>query len=383
MRIVGSLTLVAIVVLARGEQGGLQGFHRLLSGIALVYPHLSRWLATKLARPRPVELGTSLVDDFLLGATIYTSGFSPVPTSSLLTIALANGMALGGPRWMTLAGVGAALGATVAMPFLGVNFMPRAQLEVDLTAAGSLLLYFTLFAYTAWSRSLALIRSRRRLRQENLAAEIATKKAEALLYGALPPEPAQELRARGEVTARRLEEAALIAVRVEPRTADGGAPDATALFAEANRVFKALDAIAERLGLEPVRTTVTGWLAIGGVAGAAGGLDEAAAAALEILELSADASLGRPAPRICAAIDSGWVAGGLIEARRFGFALWGPAAERVERLAASASAGEVWATAECATKLGAKFRVEPAATAVTLGEGREISPVRILHGETT
>ena len=72
MRIVGSLTLVAIVVLARGEQGGLQGFHRLLIGIALVYPHLSRWLATKLARPRPVELGTSLVDDFLLGATIYT-----------------------------------------------------------------------------------------------------------------------------------------------------------------------------------------------------------------------------------------------------------------------------------------------------------------------
>jgi len=337
MRIFGGLSIALIVYLgARGD--GFHLPHLLFFGFVFVYPHIVQLLAVRLEASRRVQMGGTLIDAFAIGAAISLVGFSPVPTLSLLTIALANGMALGSFGFMTATAGTIALAVAACRALIGEAPPVRDIVEMDLAAAVVLLLYFIYFAWVAYRRSVALQGSRVALRQQKIAAEIEKTRSDRLLLAILPEAAAREYEARGAVTPVSLPAATILiadacgfgefAERIGPMEA----------ISRLNGTFKAFDAICRRHGLEPLRSSGDAYLA---VASGSTSAEAAFAAALEMRRHADDAAEERRVreqePLVLRfALHSGEVLAAVIETEKFSYDLFGETialALEVERMA--------------------------------------------------
>lgn len=342
------------------EFGHFGAWHALVVLIGLVYPHLSYFLQARLELGRRVEHATLVVDTFCAGSTIYMLGFAELPSVALVLITLINPVAFTGFAmigWATLSFV-----LAIALPWwtLGPNFAPSGIGWVNLGAVVYLFVYYLLFAHAVFLRTVALQRSRRELRQQRITIEIGKKRSDALLLSILPRKAASEYEARGAVAPRRIENAALLLVRVSGL---GEGPDPARAFDETTEVMRALDAICARHGLDGLKTFGNTCLAAaldapGPEAGAA-----ALAAAREIIadlreQNQARAARGE-APLACSAVlHAGPVAAGVLETRKVTYELLGPAVAEVAAASRNVPEGRLAAT-QAACEL-AGVRGEPA-----------------------
>jgi cytochrome bd-type quinol oxidase subunit 2 len=164
MRFLGATFLILITALHLSESGRFGASHVVLIGVLFVHPHVVFLLRRRYDRRR-VEAVAFLVDAFLLGLVLYVTGFSLLPSLILVTVALANALAVNGFGHMLLSGLALAAGVTLPMLVSGFNVDPRDSVAIDAACSAFLFVYFNFFAYSAYNRSRLLEQSQADLRR--------------------------------------------------------------------------------------------------------------------------------------------------------------------------------------------------------------------------
>jgi class 3 adenylate cyclase len=209
------------------------------------------------------------------------------------------------------------------------------------------------------------------LERLNVELEDERAKAERLLHNVLP-EPIAERLKRGEQTiADAFDEVSVLFADIVGFTDLSSKIPASELVVLLNEVFSAFDALAEKHGLEKIKTIGDAYMV---VAGLPSRRDDHAVAlstmALDMLDAIADfnakhgTSLGM---RI--GINSGPVVAGVIGKRKFIYDLWGDAVNTASRMESSGVPGRVQVSASTAARLEGKVPTEDRGVVTVKGKG--------------
>lgn len=356
MRLLGVGTCILISSLYLFQFGGVEGWHVFLLALAVIYPQVSRYLSLRIEARKRLEYASVLIDAFILGSTVYVVAFSDVVMLSLLTVALANGMALGGARLMAACVISSGLAIALPASAYGIPVPAGELVSMNIIASAFLLLYFIMFASVANRRARLLRESRHQVRRQKADLEIEKRKSDGLLWALLPDALVNEVHAGGEPAPRDYPDVTLAAARVvglETAVRTHG-PERT--LEELNHCFKAFDEIMQRHGLEPYRVFGEFYVAAAGAPEPEKPFD--ATAAVEELRAftarRADSQRHNQAPAMefAFAIQHGAAWGGLMHARRFSFELWGGILEQILDAVRNAPPGEIASMKSAATSGG-------------------------------
>jgi len=188
------------------------------------------------------------------------------------------------------------------------------------------------------------------------------RRSDRLLHAILPAPVAEQLKQdESQQIASRVPAATVLfadIVGFTKRSAETG-PDR--MVAELNRVFGRIDDLADRHGVEKIKTIGDAYFAVGGVPEPCP--DHAAriaAFALDIRELAQDwQSEIWPSLSFRIAIHSGPVVAGVIGRSKFAYDVWGTTVNSVARLEEECDPGEIWLTDATASLLPPDFVLEP------------------------
>lgn len=160
------------------------------------------------------------------------------------------------------------------------------------------------------------------------------ERSESLLLNVLPAEVAAELKEHSRYPARRFDSASVLFADVVGFTPLAAASEPEETVAQLNEVFTRFDALADRYGVEKIRTIGDAYVAVAGVPVPRGDHAEALAGlALDILEYAESTPLSF---RI--GISSGSVVAGVIGTRKFQYDLWGDTVNTASRMESSGEA---------------------------------------------
>ncbi len=197
---------------------------------------------------------------------------------------------------------------------------------------------------TAFLRLAYFIRERDRL----------SARSEELLLNILPASVARRLKGGSATVADRMDEASVVFADIVEFTPFAERTTPERVVELLSRVFSTLDDLAERHGLEKIKTLGDGYLAVAGLAG--GNEPHALLAARMALEIgpALRAGLGADWPdlRVRVGIATGPLIAGVIGRRRFSYDLWGDTVNTASRMAALAEPGSVEVTEATALRLG-------------------------------
>jgi class 3 adenylate cyclase len=160
--------------------------------------------------------------------------------------------------------------------------------------------------------------------------------------------------------------------------AAGSSPEA---FAGAlDELFRRFDQIADRHGLEKIKTIGDAYMAVAGVPVPMA--DHAEAAVAMTLDILAEAGAvrwpsGDPIT-VRAGVASGPAVAGVIGSRKFAYDLWGDTVNLASRLEQSGEPGRVLVSELTATQLAARYEFGPPQVLEVKGKGP--TPVRVLLG---
>jgi len=372
MRLLGTAACIIIAWIYVSNFGEVRSWYVFLLVLVLSYPHIFRNLTKKMESRRKFELGASLVDAFVLGSTVYVVGFSPIPALSLLTVALSNGMALGSVPFMSLTALSVMVGMFTPMAFYGANYNPHDHLMMDMFSALFLLLYFILFAWVAYKRSILLKESRQELIQQKLALEIEKKKSDSLLWALLPASVAKVFETSGGVgEPNAYDEVTLLVADVHEFRSLVERFGPTAALAELNHCFKAFDKIVLRHRLEPLRTIGDAYFAVGGgPTPNAGHAWDAVHTAAEIQRFAGERKAGcnasdLPGFEFRVAVHTGPAICGIIEAHKFSFDVWGDTVGETLQMEQQGRPGDVIVSEATLSRLDESLPVHAAGKVAT------------------
>ena len=193
------------------------------------------------------------------------------------------------------------------------------------------------------------------------ALEAAYARSEALLDNLLPHDIAQRLKAAPDLTiADQLPKVAIVFADIHgftPRSA--GMPPAQ-LVAFLNRVFNAFDALAEKHGLEKIKTIGDAYMAGAGLPRPCDRpVHRAAAMALDMLQAVRELSGERDAVEVRIGLHVGPVVAGVIGQRKPFYDAWGETVNTASRMEAYGQEGRVQVTAAVREELEDCYEFEP------------------------
>jgi adenylate cyclase len=256
------------------------------------------------------------------------------------------------------------LGSGIAGELLGpVSPVPptwftSAMLALNVTVGGTMV--FTLLALFAGQRRDALLA----LRGEQL-------KAENLLLNILPRSIADKLKAQPQTIADQFSEASILfadVVDFTPLSERMAPADVVGLL---DHLFSHFDTLAERHGLEKIKTIGDCYMAAAGVPEPRP--DHARALALMALDmvdamLSSD-EVGHLGLQLRVGINSGPVVAGVIGRKRFLYDLWGDAVNTASRMESHGTPGQIQITRATYELLADEFDCRPRGTIEVKGKG--------------
>ena len=219
---------------------------------------------------------------------------------------------------------------------------------------------FTLLAVFAQQRLTALAA----LRTEH-------DRAESLLLNILPGSIAERLKASPTTIADQFTDASVLfadVVDFTPRSQTLSAAEVVGLL---DRLFSEFDALAERHGLEKIKTIGDAYMVAAGVPTPRP--DHARALALLALDIQAalapGGSLADLAIEVRIGINSGPVVAGVIGRRKFLYDLWGDAVNTASRMESAGTPNHIQVTRATYELLRDEFDLEPRGTIAVKGKG--------------
>jgi guanylate cyclase len=221
-------------------------------------------------------------------------------------------------------------------------------------------------AVTAFVLLQYFVRARERA-HELLAAE--QERSERLLLNILPAPIAERLKRTDGMIAERNEQVSVLFADLSgftPKVERLRAEDVVTLL---NRIFSRFDELAERYGIEKIKTIGDGYLAAAGIPTprpdhAEAIADMALAMRASLAELPDAADLA-----IRIGIDSGPVVAGVLGRIKFGYDIWGDTVNTASRMESHAPPGSIQVTERTHERLAAEFTFERRGSIEVKGKG--------------
>jgi guanylate cyclase len=201
--------------------------------------------------------------------------------------------------------------------------------------------------------------------------DLASARSESLLLNILPAAIADRLKQRRGDVADRYEAASVLFVDIVNFTAFAERMTPERLVELLGRVFATLDLLADRYGLEKIKTLGDGYLAVAGVP--VPRADHADATARMALDAGSAliAALGADWPdlQVRVGIATGPLVAGVIGRRRFSYDIWGDTVNTASRMAGVAEPGGIRVAPETAAMLGVGWQLEREGEVEVKGKG--------------
>ena len=198
------------------------------------------------------------------------------------------------------------------------------------------------------------------------------RKADALLLNILPGSIAERLKEGESRIAERYEEASVLFADIVGFTPLAARIDVDELVSTLNEIFSLFDMLAERHGVEKIKTIGDCYMAACGLPERRTDHAEALTRmGLEMLEVirSVSERLGFDIG-VRVGINSGPVVAGIIGRRKFIYDLWGDTVNTASRMESHGLPGQIHISEPTAKRLPAGFAVEPRETLEIKGKGR-------------
>jgi class 3 adenylate cyclase len=298
--------------------------------------------ALALARRRwPLGVLLASAATLQLYVANYTSTYRAIP----LSVALATAWAAGHRRWSLL------IAAWFVAGPLGYALSQPEETRTPLTLLGDALSNAALFAAVLVLGE--AVRSRRALQLEQ-------ERSERLLLNVLPAPIAERLKAGEGVIADAFPEVTVLFADIVDFTRRSQRIGPAQVVATLNELFSAFDRLAQRHGLEKIKTIGDAYMVAGGLPDPRP--DHAEAIAELALAMQAEVTRhtdpsGQPlAVRI--GIDTGPVEAGVIGTAKFSYDLWGDTVNTASRMESHGIAGCIQVTARTYQRLRDGYRFQ-------------------------
>ena len=277
----------------------------------------------------------------------YTHTYPAVP----LSVALATAWAAGHRRWSLLVAAWYILG-----PLAYAVFQLSEETRTPLTLLGDAVTNTAMFAAVLVLGE--AVRSRQALDREHRLLLAEQERSERLLRNVLPAPIAERLNQGEVVIADAFPEVTVLFADLVDFTTRTRQASPQQVVATLNQLFSAFDRLAERHGLETIKT-------IGDAYTLAGGLptprpDHAQAVAELALAMRSEVArradpAGRPL-QVRIGIDTGPVEAGVIGTSKFSYDLWGDTVNTASRMESHGVAGCIQVTARTYQRLRGGYR---------------------------
>jgi class 3 adenylate cyclase len=289
--------------------------------------------------------------------------FSAVP----LSVALATAWAAGRRVWALLV---AAFFGGGPLVFVAVSDLPAdfaAQLVYSAVSDLALLAAVLLLGEA--------VRGRRALDQEHRLLLAEQDRSERLLLNVLPSPIAARLKQGEAVIADRFPEVTVLFADLAGYTASSDRSSPERVVQVLGNLFTALDRLAERHGLEKIKTIGDAYMAVGGLPSPrpdhAEAVAEMALAVREEVGRHLDPA-GQPlAVRI--GIDTGPVVAGVIGTSKFSYDLWGDTVNTASRMESQGVVGCIQVTERTYQRLRHRYRFERRGPVQVKGKGELVT----------
>lgn len=213
-------------------------------------------------------------------------------------------------------------------------------------------------------RNQLLLREKELLRQEQ-------EKSERLLHNILPRSIAERLKDRPIAIAEQFDEVTILFADIVGFTPLASQISATALVERLNIIFSTFDRLAEKYGLEKIKTVGDQYMVVGGLPVPKPNHAEAIAQmALEMQDAIAhfERSAGE-AFQLRIGINTGAAVAGVIGTSKFSYDLWGDAVNVASRMESTAEPGKIQVTAATYDRLKQQFTFEERGYCFVKGKG--------------
>jgi adenylate cyclase len=180
--------------------------------------------------------------------------------------------------------------------------------------------------------------------RERRKSEVARKKSDDLLLNILPAEVADELKAKGNTTAKQFDDVTVLFTDFVNFTGAGEKMDPQSLVDELHTCFKKFDEITDRYNIEKIKTIGDAYLAVGGLPLAdASHAENVVKAAIDIGNYMKDreAKLGNRTFQVRIGIHSGSVVAGIVGVKKFAYDIWGDTVNTAARMQQSSEPGRI------------------------------------------
>jgi guanylate cyclase len=277
-----------------------------------------------------------------LGALVFRGAGSGVRWFALwLVLFLGSGL------------VGALLGTESPFP----AWFPVLMVALNIAVGGTIV--FTLLALFAKQRADALAALRRE-----------QERSEGLLLSILPASIAERLKSKPQTIADQIPAASVLFADVVDFTPRSQGLPAAGVVGLLDRLFGHFDELAERYGLEKIKTIGDAYMVAAGVPEPRP--DHArtiALLALDMLESMTNGECGDLGLQIRIGINSGPVVAGVIGRKRFLYDLWGDSVNTASRMESQGTPGHIQVTRDTYELLEDEFVLEPRGAVSVKGKG--------------
>jgi adenylate cyclase len=290
----------------------------------------------------------------------YPGLFSAVP----LSVALATAWAAGHQRWALAIVVW--VGGT-PLVFLAVSDLPGEVGARLLNAAVSDLALLAAVLLLGEA-----VRARRALDHEHRLLVAEQARSEGLLLNVLPASIAARLKGGEQLIADGFPEVTVLFADLVDFTARSHTSPPDQIVQLLDELFSALDQLAERHGLEKIKTVGDAYMVVGGLPDPRPDHAEAVAEmALAVRqEVGRHRDPGGTPLAVRIGIDSGPVVAGVIGRRKFSYDLWGDTVNTASRMESAGVAGCIQVTERTYRRLVGRYRFQRRGPVQVKGKGQ-------------
>ena len=346
------ITIVDLVVLSRTHR--YEPFQQVQLGTMLVLPFALQWVLGGF-------VASSLVGIWAYVAALGAIFFVDRPMAGRWFVGFAAGISISALLEGQIAPRVAPLPEAIRTAFFALNVL----------GVGGV----------AWAVTGYFVRERERALAERQAAlealDAEHARSEALLLNVLPRPIAERLKAGSGVIADAHPEVTVLFADLVGFSPLASRTPPAELVGLLDRVFSAFDDLADRHGLEKIKTIGDAYMVVGGVPESRP--DHAEAVATMALEmLVAVEAMDDDRIRVRIGIDTGPVVAGVIGRRKFAYDLWGDVVNTASRMEAQGLPDRIQVTPAVEARLRGHFRFESRGPIEVKGKGR-ISPFFLME----